>query len=637
MGDKKVTCEYDEHELRAFMKAVLNDLWAMETMLSHGVMEHGVRRIGAEQEMFIVDNAMRPAPLVEEMISGVGDPRLTTEIGKFNLEANLTPLDFETDCLSRMEKELHELLHKVKRAAARYDADVILAGILPTIQTSDLTEANLTPGARYSEINRVVSELHGGDRLIQIKGLDEIQLTLHDTFTEFCNTSFQIHLQLGADEFAEHYNWSQALAAPMLACSVNSPLLLGNRLWHETRIALFQHSTDTRSRVHRQRRQTPRVNFGDRWVDDSIIEILHEDAIRFRVLLAQTVEEDSMAELAAGRVPSLRAWRLHNGSIWRWNRACYGIINGKPGLRIEARYMPAGPSVADQIANMAFFVGLMCAVFQEYGDVRKLLPFDAAKDNFFNAARHGLESRIHWVDGKTYTSSRLILEHLLPLARRGLNEYGIYPDDADRLGIIEERVKSGITGAAWMLKSIDQMDKRAKPNVRMRCLTAAMKDNQASGLPVHKWPLAEIGAGSDWIDNYKSVEQFMITDLFTVRPDDIVHLAASLMDWRHVRHVPVEDDSGRLVGLLSHRDLVRLFARGKINESKELVVRDIMKKRLITVEPQTPTLEALRLMREKKIGCLPVVQDGKLLGVLTAHDFLTVSSKLFEDRLKSVL
>ena len=156
-------------------------------------------------------------------------------------------------------------------------------------------------------------------------------------------------------------------------------------------------------------------------------------------------------------------------------------------------------------------------------------------------------------------------------------------------------------------------------------------------MPVHEWPLAEIPAESEWIDNYKTVEQFMAVDLFTVRAEDIIDLAASLMHWRHVRHVPVEDDAGNLIGIVSHRDLIQLLAEGKINGQAEWAVRDIMQTDLITVEPETPTLTALELMRTKNIGALPVVKGQKLIGIVTAYDFLTVSAKLFEERLSSVI
>ncbi len=638
MGDKSVTGDYDEQRLRQFTRAVLNDLEALEKMLAAGMFEDDVLRIGAEQEMFLVDSAMHPAPLVTEVIQEAKDGRLTTEIGRFNLEANLTPRVFEGNALAGMETELHEIIGKVRRAAAKFKGDVVLAGILPTIEASDLTHKNLTPDPRYLEIDRVVSKLHGKDRIIQIQGLDQLQLVLQDTFIEFCNTSFQIHLQAGISGFVEHYNWAQMISAPVLAPAVNSPLLLNHRLWQETRVALFQCATDTRSSTHKERNQTPRVNFGDRWMDDSMIDALHEDAVRFRIILTREIEEDALDVLSKGRIPQLSAWRLHNGTIWRWNRPCYGIMNGRAGLRIEARFLPSGPSVADEMANAAFFLGLLMALPKEFGDVRKLVPFDAAKTNFFNAARYGLGSQFTWVDGRQWRAGRLILEELLPRAREGLRAAKIDDADAERLlGILEERVRAEKTGAKWMIDSIGNMDPRAKLNVRMRTLTGAMKANQVKGKPMHTWKLAEIPARSEWIDNYKTVGQFMATDLFTVRPEDVLDLAASLMHWRHVRHVPVEDDKGELVGMITHRHLLRLFATGKAAGPCDLVVRDVMRKELITATPEMPTLEALNLMREKNIGCLPIVRGTKLVGILTAYDFLTVSTKLFEERLSKVV
>ncbi len=637
MGDKKVDRGYDDAKVRAFTLAVLNDLHALQQMLDGGMFEEDARRIGAEQEMFLVDSAMRPAPLVTEIIKEARDGRLTTEIGKFNLEANLTPREFSGSCLRDMEDELNEVVDVVRTAACKFGAGVVLVGILPTIQLSDLTHENLTPNPRYFELDRVVTKLHGENRLIQIKGVDELQLTLQDTFTEFCNTSFQVHLQTSIKNFVRDYNWAQAISAPVLASAVNSPVLLNHRLWHETRVALFQHSVDTRSLVHKERNQPPRVNFGERWVDESIIEVLREDAVRFRILLTQAVEENSVETLAAGGIPKLSAWRLHNGTIWRWNRPCYGVVNGKPGLRIEARFLPAGPTIADEMANAAFFLGLMTELPEEFGDITTKMSFDEAKSNFFNAARYGLNGQIRGLDGKSRRVERLILEELLPRARAGLERAGVDADDSGRLlDIIEARVTKATSGSKWMLDSLASMDPRAKPNVRMRTLTAIMKSYQEKGMPLHNWELAEIPKRCEWVDNYKTVEQFMAVDLFTVRPEDILDLAASLMHWKHVRHVPVEDDAGHLIGIVSHRDLLELFALGKITGPAQLVVGDVMKTDLITVAPETSALEALELMRERRIGCLPVIKDDKLVGLVTAYDFLTVSAKLFEERLTEV-
>ncbi len=278
----------------------------------------------------------------------------------------------------------------------------------------------------------------------------------------------------------------------------------------------------------------------------------------------------------------------------------------------------------------------MLALPAEYGAIDKLMTFADAKENFFAAARHGLRAQFMWVDGKSQPAGTLILEHLLPLARTGLRAAHVDAADIDLyLGTIEERVRSGQTGAQWTLDSLATLGQDGTRDMRHRALAAAMHERQQTDKPVHQWPLIERAAAGEWAQSYRTVGQFMSTDLFTVRPDDLVDLAASVMDWRHIRHVPVEDDAGRLVGLVSHRDLLRLLARGRAgNASEQVVVRQIMKPDPVTVTPDTPTLDAIALMRERRVGCLPVVEQGALVGILTAHDFLAASASLFEQQLQ---
>lgn len=634
MGDKNVITETDNAQLRSFTKAVLNDLQALETMLDGDYFEENVGRIGAEQEMFVVDSSMNAAPLAMKIIDAANDERLTTELGLYNLEANLTPHDFSGDCFAKMEKELNEVLEIIRKTAKEFDAGIVMTGILPTLKESDYVAEYLTPEPRYVEMNRVLTELHGKNRLIHIKGLDELHFQTQNVYVEFSNVSFQVHFQAKLNEFGNLYNWAQAVAAPVLASAVNSPFLLGHRLWHETRIALFQHATDARSPIFQKRSQTPRVHFGDSWVKNSILEMFHEDVARFRFILTKETEEDSVEELKKGKIPKLDAWQMHNGSIWRWNRICYGVMNEKPSLRVEARFLPAGPTVADEMANAAFFLGLMSNLPDEFGDVSKIMSFDDAKMNFFNAAQNGLKTNINWFGGESFSAKDLILKKLLPAARKGLQSAKV--DDADikkYLGIIRARVENDCTGARWMLDSYANMDAVAKPNVKLRTLTAAIRENQREGTPVHKWKLAHIKKSTDWIDNFRTVEQFMAKDLFTVRPEDVIDLAASLMKWKHTKHIPVEDDKGNLIGILTQRDLLSLLL-SKNNEDKTFIVRDVMKTDLVTISPKTTSLKALLLMREKGIGCLPVVKNKKLVGLITSHDFLTVSTRLFEERLR---
>jgi len=622
--------------MRAFTRALLEDVSALERMLAEDRIEAGVRRVGLEQEFFLVDQGCEPAPVAEEVLRRLADPAYQNELALFNLEGNLAPLEFRGDCLSRLEESLKAMVEKARAAAQACGADVLLTGILPTLQLSDLTLENMTPKERYRMLNEAMVRMRGGDFHVSIKGIDEFFASHDNVMLESCNTSFQMHFQVGGKEFVELYNLAQAVTAPVLAAAVNSPVLLEKRLWHETRVALFQHSVDHRSATHLSRGQRPRVRFGDGWVDGSILDIIREDIARFRILFTGDKGERPLAMLDRGEVPRLKALCLHNGSVYRWNRPCYGVHAGKAHLRIENRALPAGPSVVDEVANAAFYWGLMSALSLEYGDVRKVLDFDDVKSNFLAAARHGLRAQFTWTRGRTSSASDLILNHLLPLARQGLKAHGIETRDRDRyLDLIEERVESGRTGAQWVLDSLTSLGARGTRHERCRALAAATLAHQKRNEPVHEWGPATLADAQDWRHSYKTVGQFMTRDLFTVHPDDLVDLAANLMDWEHIRHVPVEDDSGRLVGLISHRTLLRHVARGVLRGGEASAVRDIMKPDPVTVTPSTQTLDAIEVMRHHKVGCLPVVAGDKLVGIITERDLIEVSAKLLEDQLRS--
>ncbi|HEU4510004.1 MAG TPA: CBS domain-containing protein [Pyrinomonadaceae bacterium] len=632
MGEHNVEPQVDEQKAQAFMKALLEDLRALAFMLQDGRIESGVKRVGAEQEMFLIDQYLRPAPVSLEVLKHTNDPRLTTEIARFNLEANLTPLELVNNCFSRMEQELAELIGLVRTGAATQNADVLLSGILPTLQKSDLTLENLTPTPRYHELNRGVIRMRGGPLSIYIKGLDELHLTHDNIMMESCNTSFQVHFQSNAKDFANHYNIAQAITAPVLAVAVNSPLLFGQRLWQETRVALFQHSTDERSRTQLARNQPTRVSFGDGWLRNSVVELFHDQITRFRPIMITQPDENPFAVLARGETPLLSALRLHNGTVWRWNRACYGVANGVAHLRIENRALPSGPTVADEIANAAFFTGLMVAIPEAYGEIAKRMDFDTAKMNFFRAARHGLDAHFQWIDGQNHTASSLILDHLLPLARQGLRSSQVASEDVDKyLGIVEERARTRQTGAGWIMKSLSAMESSTSKDARQRKLTSAMLANQKEGQPIHRWPFIE-QADDEWEQDYRTVGQFMTTDVFTVKPDDLIDLAASVMDWRHIRHVPVEDQEGRLVGLVTHRGLLRLMSSGRANENPT-TVQEVMIENPVTVTPSTSSLEAIEVMRSNRVGCLPVVESNQLVGIVTSYDFLEASARLFQQHL----
>lgn len=637
MGEERFP-DLGPEAIRAFTKALLRDLQALERMLGEGLIESGVRRFGAEQEMVLVDAGFRPAPVGVEVLERLeGRGPFTTELARFNLEANLEPVTLGGDCFSRVQRRIEELLAMVREAAREEGADVVLAGILPTLVKSDLTLDNITPRPRYFALNEAMTRMRGGAYRLHIEGTDEVLVEHDSVMLEACNTSCQVHLQVSAEEFAELYNVAQAVTAPVLAAAVNSPLLFGKRLWEETRIALFQQSLDTRAATLDLRELSPRVRFGDRWAEGGVADLFQEDVARFRVLLASEVEEDPIETLDRGGVPRLQALQLHNSTVYRWNRPCYGVGGGRPHLRIECRALPAGPTVVDEVANAAFWTGLVVGVRARYGDVTERLDFDEAKANFLAAARNGLKAGLHWMDGRTVAAPELILDELLPVARSGLAACDVDAGDIDRyLGVVQARVESGTTGAQWALRSLAHMKGQGTRGERLAALTAGTLRRQREGSPCHTWQPAELSEAGGWRANYLQVEQYMSTDLFTVNEDELLDLVAFLMDNEQIRHVLVEDAEHRLVGLVSYRSILRMVARGEHEDHgrPHLPVKSVMERDPVTVTPETPTTEAIQLMRHHRVSCLPVIRDGKLVGIVSERDFLPIAYQLLEEKLE---
>ncbi len=635
MGEQNIVENANETSRQDFMKALLEEVRALEAMLDKGMVESGVSRIGAEQEMFLINSAHQPASTALEFLSKIDDERFTHELGLFNIEANLSVQEFRSDCLSRMEAEAQEVYAKARAVAHQCDSEIALVGILPTLTMKNLGLDSMVPIPRYHALNEAFMGLRGHDLQFTINGIDQLTVKHDNLMLEACNTSFQVHFQVSPEDFARLYNIAQVVTAPLLAAAVNSPILLGKRLWHETRISVFEYSVDARSTTHQARGLKPRVHFGNHWVDESVTEIFKEDIARFRVLLTTETEDDPLAMVAQGIAPNLKALCLHNGTVYRWNRACYGVHNGIPHLRIENRVIPAGPTVIDEIANTAFFVGMMAGMSDKYDDIRDQITFQDVKANFMAAARAGIRAQMNWFGDTHMPARELILDELLPLAEHGLNKYGVDQKDIDKyLGVLRERVSTRRNGARWALQSLERMKDQGTEDQRMRCLVASMVEQQTTGRPISDWELAEYCEQLGWRESFLKVSQFMATDLYTVRPDDIVDFAATLMDWRHVRHIPVEGDDGELVGLVSHRALLRLVAEGRIGGEHKVAVREIMKSNPITIDSDATTVDAIRIMREFRVACLPVVEKGKLIGLVTEHDLIVVASRLLEHHLE---
>lgn len=632
MGDLNVHSVRSKQEQQQFVRFLIKDIKAMERMLRDGWFETDPMRIGAEQEICLVDRYFKPIHINLQALRAIDDPAFTSELANFNLEANLAPLPFSGDSLSRMHQDLRDTLNTANDKVASLGATMLLSGILPTIRKADVEIANLTPLDRYRALMDGLKALRGEAFELRISGIDELNLRQDTAMLEACNTSFQVHLQVRPDEFVSKYNYAQALAGPVMAISVNSPLLFGRRLWHETRIALFQQSIDIRTLTDHFRDRSPRVTFGNDWLRGSLMEIYREDVARFQVLLTTDVDEDVFAKLDDGIAPKLRALNIHNSTVYRWNRPCYGISpNGKPHLRIENRIFPSGPSLPDAVANAAFWLGLMNGMDEAYPDITQVMDFEQAKANFFAAARFGPDTQFTWVKGKKVAPQELILKELLPLAQAGLAKAGIDSADSDQyLGIIEARAKSGRTGSQWMLDSFSAMQRKGVPRDEIvSAITSSVHHEQYQGKPVHEWELACLEK-IEYEPSSMLVEEFMNTDLITVKEDDILDLPATLMDWRYIRHVAVEDEKDKLVGVVTARMLLRHFAQraAEGNDGPMLEVREVMRCNPATVKPDDTIMHALELMQGRKVGCLPVCKEGRLVGMITEVEFLTISSNL---------
>lgn len=620
----------DASKHREFMSALLNDIKALERMLEEGTFESGVRRIGVEQEMFIVDRAWRPTKGVLPILQRIADPHYTTELGQFQLEANCDPQLLTGDGIGRMHAQLDDLVDNARRVAQELDMNVVLMGILPTMRKSDLGLDNMVPSERYMALNKVVTELRGGKFRMSIKGLDELIIEHDSVMLEACNSSFQVHLQVGADEFARMYNIAQVLAGPLMAISANSPLAFGRRLWAETRVALFRYSVDTRNHERLKRETEARVSFGTRWVKSSVAEIYKEDFARFRTLVGTNLDEDPMEVLDRGEIPQFKALRLHNGTVYRWNRACFGITEGKAHLRIENRIMPSGPSTIDEMANAALWFGMMHEFGARQEDITRRIEFDQAGANFYTAAREGIGAHFEWLDGQTITAQRLILDHLLPIAECGLRRAGV--DEAltsKYLAIVEERARTARTGAAWQARSWNSLRDRGTKLERSNALVAATLRRQMAARPVAQWERAKLDEAIVESDACTQVEQYMRTDLFTVHPEDPIEILPNLMIWERLRYVAVEDREHNLLGLITYREILTQLTKPANKRKKSVGEIMIQLENLVTVSTDTPTGEAIQLMQRFQLGCLPVVRDGQLLGLVTETEFVSVAGRLF--------
>jgi CBS domain-containing protein len=627
MGDQNISPLSSQTKTR-FLRHLLGDIEALEIMIREGLVESGVSRIGAEQEFCLVGDNIRPAMTGPEILANINDPHFTSELAQWNLEINLDPHDVGAGCLNQMAHQLAALVSLSQEKARALDSSVLLTGILPTIRKSELDFKYMTPNPRYRILDKILKELRGEDFSLYIEGVDEVNLKHNSILFEACNTSFQVHLQIDPAEFADKYNWSQVLAGPILAGCVNSPILLGKELWSETRIALFRQSIEIRHAGNYISDRQPRVAFGYGWLESSAVEIFKNDVAFYNLIIAADIEDaDSLAQLKRGQIPALRAMNLHNGTLYKWNRACYGVGNGKPHLRIENRYLPAGPTIHDELANATLWIGLMLAMPDECrGNWESHFLFQEVRSNFLKAARNGLSNELVWF-GKNYDAAKLVLDKLIPLAASGLELAGIPSEEyLPYLETIEARVRRKQTGAGWMIDALRALQSRNSLDESTLMLTRYIRDHCLEEVPVHDWEIPNQSTLVQIPDRYDRVDSIMVTNIVTIREDDLVDFAEKLMEWNHCHHLPVENSEGFITGIISTKDIDR--HRKSPQNDAEALVESCMTSDIITIAPETSLEKAAKVMKINEFGSLPVVRDNRVVGILTANDIRNLREKL---------
>jgi len=420
---------------------------------------------GFEIETWILDHSFFPAPVNQQLLERLNDPLAVPELSRFNLELNSEPLALRDDALSRSLKNLDALWRRCNKAAHELDANLVLIGTLPTIREEDLTLANISPLNRYYALNAEVLRRRGGQPLrIDIAGRDRLVSEHYDVMLEAATTSFQIHLKTPARLAHRFYNASVAASGPILSACGNAPFLFGRTLWEETRIPLFEQAVVVPGPA--------RVSLGSGYAQRSCLELFEENLHDYCALLPIAFDDPP---------EKLRHLRLHNGVIWRWNRPLIGFDGDSPHFRIEHRILPAGPSLVDMIANAALYLGLAhhLALASPRGDGG--LPFEAARANFYAAARDGLAARLRWPGVGEIEARHLLSDVLLPAARQGLSDFGLNAQEF--LDIVEARIHSGQTGAAWQRAAFEAHGRSQYE------LMAAYCERQRSGAPAHEWEL----------------------------------------------------------------------------------------------------------------------------------------------------
>jgi gamma-glutamyl:cysteine ligase YbdK (ATP-grasp superfamily) len=490
MGEEVDAQEFSRADRTRHREKVRRCLDVFARMLREARFDTDDPMTGLEVELNLVDERGDPALRNAEALEAIADPDFQTELGQFNIEINVPPARLREGGLTTFEDNLRRSLNDAETKSAAVGAHLVMIGILPTLGEGHMGQHSISSSPRYRLLSEQILHARGEDITIRVTGHgsppEHLATTSDSIVPEAACTSTQLHVQTSPDQFANYWNASQVIAAIQLAVGANSPYLMGKQLWRETRIPLFEQATDTRSEELKAQGVRPRVWFGERWIT-SVFDLFEENVRYFPALLPITDEEDPLAVLEAGGTPALSELRLHNGTIYRWNRPVYDVAGGVPHLRVENRVLAAGPTVADTMANAAFYFGLVRALAESERPVWSQMSFSAAEENFHAAAQHGIAAQVYWPGVGQVPATELVLRRLLPIAHEGLRSWGVEREVADRLlGIIEQRCLLHTNGAEWF---VGRMAARSGED-RFDALRATLleyREAMHTNEPVHTW------------------------------------------------------------------------------------------------------------------------------------------------------
>jgi len=496
MGEKVVAGPFDLSDRHRYRDKLRDCLTGLARLLEEKRFDRPRNLMGLEIELNLVDGGGQPRMMNAQVLERIASRDFQTELAMFNLEVNIAPHRLGERVFDRLAEELRTSLAYADRKAGELDAGIVMIGILPTLDRDDLVSSNLSDVDRYTLLNDQIVAARGEDFKLDIDGVERLVCTSRSIAPEAACTSVQLHLRVTPDRFADVWNAAQAVSAVQIAVGANAPFLFGHELWRESRPPLFEQSTDTRPPELQAQGVRPRTWFGERWID-SAYDLFEENLRYYPALLPICDDEDPLRVLDEGGTPKLSELVLHNGTIYRWNRPVYEVVDGVPHLRVENRVLPAGPTVIDVVANAAFYYGLVRALAEEARPVWTKLPFEAAAGNFEAACRYGIDARLRWprrgrlggvaeVDAVT-----LVRDELLPLAAAGLDAWGVEPADRDLyLGVVEERCRRRTNGAHWQAETFHRgLEKGLSRDAALAAMTRRYRELMLTGEPVHGWPV----------------------------------------------------------------------------------------------------------------------------------------------------